>query len=302
MSGATLPAALGIPLALVSAASFAASGFLQHRATHEVPVRPVVHPRLLIDLLGHPLWRRSIALALLGFTLQVLALRYAPLVLVQPLLVTGVLWFVAFAALARRRRPQPGLVAGVALCAAGVSAFVVLARPSASPGARPQPDLWSALPLASGLGATVVACLVLAGLAGRAASRAGGRVAGERWRALPLSLATGVCYGVAASLVRSLSQQYGEGVTGLLQQWQTYALIVVGPAGVLLNQHSYQAGPAGAPALTVITVTDPLVSLAAGLVWLGESIRTGAWDVTGEVGSLVALVVGLVLLARHAAP
>lgn len=289
MNGATLAFVVGVPSALLSAASFAASGFLQHRATHEVPARPTGNPRLLLDLLGHRLWRWSIGLAVLGFALQVLALRYAPLILVQPLLVTGVLWFVVFTAAAYRTRPDRLLVTGILLCLAGLSVFLVLAHPNRSSG-RGFGSLWSALPLALGLGVTVAVCLALAATVGR------------RWRALPLSLATGVCYGVTASLVRSLSSGAGGGPAGVFGHWQLYALILLGPAGVLLNQNSYQAGRIGAPALTVITVTDPLVSLAAGLVWLGESIRTGAWDVTGEVGSLVALVVGLVLLARHAAP
>ncbi|MGC9665422.1 DMT family transporter [Planosporangium sp. 12N6] len=289
MNGAALALAVGVPAALLSAASFATSGFLQHRATHEVPLRVAGSPRLLIDLLGHRLWRRSVGLAILGFALQVLALRYAPLILVQPLLVTGVLWFVVISTLVHRHPPQRMLVCGVLLCLGSLSVFLLLARPSRSSGPRPGSP-WSALPLALGLGIAFVACLVLAATVGR------------RWRALPLSLATGVCYGVTASLVRSLSDHFGEGLSALVRQWQLYALIVLGPVGVLLNQNSYQAGRLGAPALTVITVTDPLVSLAAGLVWLGESIRTGTWYVVGEVCALLALTGGVLLLARYAAP
>nr|WP_240942584.1 DMT family transporter [Planosporangium thailandense] len=272
----------------MSAASFAASGFLQHRATHEVPARATGSPRLLLDLLGHPLWRWSIGLAILGFALQVIALRYAPLILVQPLLVTGVLWFVVFAAASYRVRPDRTLVTGILLCLSGLSAFLVLAHPSRASGRRGFGGLWSALPLALGLAVTVAICLTLAATVAR------------RWRALPLSLATGVCYGVTASLVRSLQNDAGGGPAGVFARWQLYALILLGPVGVLLNQNSYQAGRIGAPALTVITVTDPLVSLAAGVVWLGESIRTGVWYVTGEALALFAVTGGVLLLAWRA--
>jgi drug/metabolite transporter (DMT)-like permease len=69
---------------------------------------------------------------------------------------------------------------------------------------------------------------------------------------------------------------------------------------VLLSQNCYQAGPLGAPALATITVTDPLVSIGMGLLWLDERIRTDLWHAVGEIVALAALVVAVFLLAKRA--
>jgi drug/metabolite transporter (DMT)-like permease len=260
---------------------------LQYRATHQVPTRAAGRPILLVDLIRRPGWRWSIVLALLGFGCQVLALRLVPLILVQPLLVTGVLWYVVLSARLRHRRPDRGLVLTTLLCLAGLSAFLVVAEPSAGRDRGGLDDLWSALPLAIGLSVALAVCLVLAAVV-------------RRWRALPLALASGVCYGVTAGFVRSLSSHFGEGVVGVAGHWQTWAIVVLGPLGVLLSQNAYQAGPVGAPALTVITVTDPLVSIAVGLLWLGESIEVGPARVAGEAIALAALTAGIAMLARRA--
>jgi drug/metabolite transporter (DMT)-like permease len=278
----------GVPTAVASAASFGTSAVLQYRATHEVPERRPGQPALLHDLVRHPRWRRSIVFAVAGFGLQVLALRLAPLTLVQPLLVTGVLWYVLLSARLTRRPVDRIIVLGTLICLASLSAFLVLARPQrGSHGGTGLDSVWRALPLAVGLVVAVAACLAAAAVA-------------HRWRALPLSLSAGICYGVTAGLVRSLSVHFGDGLTGVLHHWQTYAIILLGPIGVLLNQNSYQAGRIGAPALTVITVTDPLVSIAVGLLWLGESIQVGAGRVVGEVLALAALTGGVALLALRA--
>lgn len=69
----------------------------------------------------------------------------------------------------------------------------------------------------------------------------------------------------------------------MLRQWQLYAIIIVGPFGVLLSQNAYQAGPLGAPAWATIVVTDPLAAIGVGLLWLDERVRTGTWELVGEL-------------------
>lgn len=287
MSGAVLTLAAGVPAALSAAASFGISSVLQYRATHEVPSRPVGQPRLLVDLVRRPQWRLSIGLAAVGFAMQVLALRLAPLTLVQPLLVTGVLWYVLLGAMIFHRRVDRVIVAGTLLCVASLSAFLVLADPAPAPeGSRA--GLSRLIPLALILSVVVAGCVALSAAADR------------RRRALPIALAAGICYGATAALVRSLSSHFGGGLGAVLGQWETYAIFVLGPLGVLFSQNSYQAGPMGAPALTIITVTDPLVSIAAGVVWLGESVQSGTWRLLGEALALVALSGGVLLVASRA--
>lgn len=275
---------LAVPLAMGAALSFGATGVIQHQATQQVPARGPLRPRLLLDLARQPLWLASIGLTLLGFALQVLALRFGPLVLVQPLLVTGLLFCVLIGARLRRRRPDRIMLAGSVLTVAGLTSFLL--------GARPTPGsivLTSAevVPLAIGLAVVVAGCVLFA-----VASR------GNR-RALALALATGVLYGLTAGLVKLVTVQTRQGLTEPFVHWPLYLVLVVGPIAFLLNENAFQAGPLAAPPLAVITTTDPLTGIAIGLLWLGERIDTSAPALAAEAVGLIATVAGIAALAQR---
>jgi drug/metabolite transporter (DMT)-like permease len=279
--------AIGTLLALAAAAAFGTSSVLQYRATHRVPEEPAGRPTLLLELLHRRNWRWSIVLAMVAFGLQAAALKVIPLIMVQPLLVTGLMWYVLLYAALEHTRPDRAIVLESTLCLLSLSAFLLLAQPGAGQG-RGLDSAWDAVSLGAFVVGGVAACLLAAaGLS-------------SRWRPLPLALAAGLCYGVTAGLTSSLLHQTGQMLTAVPGHWQLYAIILLGPAGVLLSQNSYQAGPLGAPALATITVTDPLVAIGMGLLWLDERIRTDLWHAVGEVLALGALVVGVFMLAKRA--
>jgi drug/metabolite transporter (DMT)-like permease len=281
VSTATLLA--GIGAALGSGAGFGSSAFLQYRAVHEVRDEPAGSPRLLADLIRLPRWRWSILLAGAAFGLQAMALRLTPLAVVQPLLVTGVLWYVMLTAAIMNRRFDRTLIAAIVVCLAGLSAFLISANPTAGGGAESRP---ATLLTFGALALSVVLALLASTLVD------------QRWRALPLALASGVCYGATAGLVRGLFV-HGDGIGDAGRLWEIYAICVVGPLGVLLNQNAYQSGRAGASALTVITVVDPLVSIVLGMVWLGESLRTEPWHLAVEAAAMLTLICGVAVVASR---
>jgi hypothetical protein len=84
--------------------------------------RAALSPWLLLDLVRQPLWLAAIGAALAGFALQIVALRFGPLALVEPILVCDlIIAFLISAAL--RRRWDPVGIAGVIASAAGVAGF-----------------------------------------------------------------------------------------------------------------------------------------------------------------------------------
>lgn len=276
---------VGVPAAVGAAASFGGAGLLQHHATHLVPERQPMNAALIRDLLTLRAFRFSLVAALVGFGLQVVALHAAPLAVVQPLLVTGVMFYLGYAAVFLHRPMDTGLVAGAALAVAGLTGFLLVASPSAGSA-----TIGGATVLPFGIG---LAVLVMAAL--WSATRLP-----HRLRPLPLAVATALCYGVIAALVRSLTSISPLSLAALLQHWQLYAVVVVGPLGFLLNQNAFQEGRLGSVAVAVITVGDPLVSISLGTVWFGDTLRTGPWLVLGEVGTLAVMAGGIVLLTFRA--
>lgn len=276
-----------VPLTLAAAAAFGAAAVLQFRATRQVPELPAARLNLLMWLIRRPGWRWSVVIATTGLGLQVVALSLAPLTMVQPLVVTSLLWYVLLFALAERVRPDRAIMAEAILCLLGLSAFLLLTDPRG--GQRAGLDEgWAGALLGISVAVSISLCLAAAAALGR------------RWRPLPLALAAGICFGVTAGLISSLTFHFERSPMAVLEHWQVYAIAVLGPFGLLLSQNAYQAGPLGAPAFATIIVTDPLVSIGVGRLWLGEQGRTGPWEVAGQVLALAVLIIAVFLLARRA--
>jgi hypothetical protein len=268
--------------ALAAALTFGVAAVIEQLSTKRVQRRRALSPWLLLDLARQPLWVVGICADVGGFVLQVVALRFGPLALVEPILVCDLIFAAAISA-ALTSRWDSAILMGVVACAAGVAAFLAIARPSGGVAAVSLPTM---LPLAAGLAAAVAGSLVLAG-------------ASRRVRPLALALACGINYGVAAFLVKLITAAYG-GFAQLLTHWPVYALAVIGPLGFLLNQNAFQQGTLIAPVLAVITASDPLVSIGLGHFWLNEALTSSAAGVAGAVAALTLMTAGIIALAHRA--
>ena len=281
-----MPAVIALCLGLLAAAVFGTASVLEERSTKQVPERAALSPRLLLDLLRRPLFAVSIGVNVAGCGLQILALHFGSLTLVQPLLVLSLLFAVLIAAVAAgRRRPDAVLLAGVACCALGIAGFLAVARPhggaaTAAPAA--------ALPLTAGLAAVLAGCL--------AAARWGPRALRPLW----LALGCGADFGVNALLLKIVPATLPAGFADPLWQWPLYMMVLVTPVGFLLNQNAFQAGTMIAPVLAVISTADPLVSMATGAAFLHEKIATAPPDLVLEALALALTIGGIAALAQRA--
>jgi drug/metabolite transporter (DMT)-like permease len=120
--------AAGVGAALAAAMGFGIASVLQHYAARQAPMRRAGRPSLFMDLIRDRRWQWSVLLTALAFAFQVTALKLLPLVVVQPLLLTGLLWFVLVSAAVEHRRPDPVMILATAGCLAGLSALLVLAH------------------------------------------------------------------------------------------------------------------------------------------------------------------------------
>jgi hypothetical protein len=120
---------LGVAAAFTAAASFGLASVLRHRASRQAPQRPAGRLQLLLDLLRDRRWRWSILISTVAFGLQVVARKLLPLLFVQPLLVTGLLWYVIGSALSDHRRPVRLIILASTGCPAGLSAVLLIAPP-----------------------------------------------------------------------------------------------------------------------------------------------------------------------------
>jgi drug/metabolite transporter (DMT)-like permease len=269
---------------LVAALLYAAASVLQHRAAVEAPHEHSLRVGLLGYLARKPWWVAGVAADGGGFVAQFLALGHGPLVIVQPLLVSGLLFALPLGAFLAKRRITTREVWAAAAVVVGLAALLIAAYPEAGHADATGRE-WVALLLAT----LVPAALLVAGAI---------RVPSLK----PALLATsaGVIYGLTAALTKVTAHQLGNSVGHALTGWQLYVLIAVGVVGMVLTQSAFQAGPLRA-SLPPLTVVDPVVSAVIGMTAFHENVDQDPLRIVVELVGALIMVGGVIALAPQIA-
>ncbi|MEU0031390.1 hypothetical protein [Streptomyces sp. NPDC006335] len=264
---------LAVALSLLSSVAYAAAAVAQERLASRNPGSGVLR------MLGSGAWWGSVGLNAAAALLHVVALKYGPLTVVQPL---GALTLVAAVPLGARiagRRVGATEWRGTVYTLAGLAAILVVAS-----GSEPGKVLSTSEAVAV---AAVTAALI--GLLARPGARPGIRHAS----------ASGVASGVASALTQTVTVAATDRSESLLSvQVIGVALLVAAFAagGLLLSQTAYRDG-LGAP-LAVVTLANPLAAAIIGLSLLGEGLRGGAAGVLLALAGAGLAAWGVVLLTR----
>jgi hypothetical protein len=237
--------------------------------------------RLVAPLLGDPVWLLGWLTNASGFLLGAVALHLGRVDLVQPLMVTELLYTLLAGAVAEHRRLSRGVL---------VAALVLMAGLGCLLAARPDP---TAAGTGSGLlvpvlvGAALAALLVVAAL-GRPPTA----------NSVLLGMAAGLLVGLSGSLTKVVfAQLVGPGVAATAGSWQGWTLAATTGIGLLLGQEAFAAGRL-APPTVALTLTTPAVATVLGLVVFGQSLPTDAGHRAGLVAAGLLVALGVSLLAR----
>lgn len=274
---------LAVATALASSVCAATSNVLQHRAARGGPVGSGMRLGLVWYLVHKPLWLLGFMAAGAALGLHALALGGAQLGVVQPILVSSLLFALPASALIEHRHPSAREWAWAALLVVGLGAFLSLAQPS---GGTSDPPLGPFL-----------LTLLGAGLLGAIAVFLGTQVL-QHHRASFLGLANGIAYGMVAPLIKDVIALAGTQPIRLVTTWPAYALVLIGACAVVLNQSAYQAGPLAA-SLPPLTLADPIVATIIGVVAFGDRLETAPANLIGEILSVVAISLAVRQLARQ---
>ncbi|MFJ3771779.1 hypothetical protein ACIPX0_08745 [Streptomyces sp. NPDC090075] len=274
MSAAALVA---VALSLVSAVAYAAAAVAQERLASKNSGAG------LLRLLGSGAWWAAVGLNAGAALLHVVALKYGPLTLVQPL---GALTLVAAVPMGARvagRRVSATEWRGTALTLLGLGALLITAS-------GPAPDRTLSLTEALAVAGTTAA---LIGVLSRPGSRPGLRHA----------TASGFASGVASALTQTVTVAATDRSGPVLStEVIVVALLVAAFAvgGLLLSQTAYRGG-LGAP-LAVVTLSNPVAAAVIGLTLLGQGLQDGATGILLALAGAVLASWGVVLLTRVTPP
>ncbi|WP_327589753.1 hypothetical protein OHA25_24085 [Nonomuraea sp. NBC_00507] len=238
---------LAIGLAVLNACCFTAGTWLQHSAS--------AGGASLVAALRRPRWLAGLALLTAGAVLQVIALRLAPVTVVEPAGVLGIVISVVWALRLRRAPLRWDTGSALAAILVGTGGFAVLAALNTVP--RPVP-VAAQIQAGALVFAVMAVCLLVAHpLRGRA-------------RCLVLGIGGGAAYGCTSTLVRAATEEFvSHGVSAPL--FGTLAgLAATILAGFWFVQRAYADGPPESTVAT-LTVVDPLVAVTIGIGLLGEA-------------------------------
>jgi len=270
-----------VVLALLAALFFAFGTVLQQRAGLERPSEGS-SSSLLLRMARRPVWLAGVAADSLGFVAQAVALAIGRLAVVQPLLVSTVVFALPLGARFTGQRVRRQDVGAAALVVIALIAFLTIAEPA---GGRDDAPLGEWL---IAFGASALLCVPLCLL---------GRHGSPSRRAALLGTATGILFALSAALTKVVADQIGEGVFEIFLSWHLYALAVVGYASMTLNQLALNTGSL-APAVATSLAFDPITSVVLGVTLLEESLHTTPLEGVGTALALVAALAGMALLAR----
>lgn len=269
--------------ALLAAVFMAIGIVVRQRATMDVPPEHGVSMTLVTTLVRKRLWWIGTAVAVVGYACQALALARGSLMLVQPLLVSSLLFALPLSARLAGRRVTRGEWMWALLLTLGLALFTLMARPSTGEY-RGQLAEW-----------VVVAVVFVPLVAG--CVLIGARVHG-RWRAALIAVAVGVLFGVVALLTKIVMHALAEeGIMAFLRSPELYVLIVLGIAAVLLQQSAFHAGALQMSVPTMM-VLEPVVAVLLGAFVLGEHLTVSGVATVVLPIALVAMAAATIALGR----
>jgi hypothetical protein len=228
-----------------------------------------------------PRWLAAQAVGLVSFALHAAALRMGALAMVQPVVVSGIVFAVPVRAAWSGTRPSVRELGAVALTGSGLAVFLVASKPTSDTAGV----VGGVVPLVLTGGGTGLAALVyvLASRSGKSAS----------WRSGWYGVSSGVLFGLAAGLIKlNIGRADALGVNGLLTGWPLWALVVTGLSGVAVNQRAYRTAGLSA-SMPILNILDVLVALVFGFVVFDEVPAHSATAVGLQVLALACIAAGL---------
>lgn len=269
-------------LALVAAFFFALAATLQQKGALGMGEVSLGSPRSLLKLAYQPWWLAGTAALLCGYAFQAVALANGRLAVIQPLLVTTIVFALPlgyfFTSQAINRRE----ILGAVVVVLGLAIFMAVGDAAEGNDNAPASE-WAVAVIVFG---AVAAVLIVMGNKGSLVRKAG-----------LYGACAGVLYGLSASLCKPTVEILGDdGIGAVLTSWEAYAFAIAGILAFVVQQVSLATGKLAASVATV-SVCNPLVSIVIGTLLLDERLAEPTWHKVVAYCALGAALLGAVVIS-----
>jgi drug/metabolite transporter (DMT)-like permease len=270
-------------LALVAAICFALAAALQQRGQFKLAGAGSAVQGLagLFRLVAVPVWLLGTLVLLVGYAAQGAALDRGRLVVVQPLMVTTIVWALPLGHWLTSQRVVRRQVLGAGVVVVGLAMFVLVGDPDAGVDDAPARGL-----VISAAVISAVVVLLMLWLRTKTA---------PSLRAAVLGLCAGLLFGLSATFAKPVINDLHSGIAEAAGDWRTWALLGFGFVAFLIQQLSLATGQL-APAMAAVSVSNPAVSVILGILLFEERLTRPAWHVIVAGAALLAALGGALLI------
>ena len=268
-------------LALVAAFFFALAATLQQKGALGMGEVSLGSPGSFLTLAKQKWWLLGTVALLCGYAFQAVALANGRLAVIQPLLVTTIVFALPLGYLLTNQVITAKEILGAAVVVLGLAVFTVVGQAADGVDNAPASE-WAIAVLV--FSAAAVALFVM-----------GGRGTVVRKAAL-YGASAGVLFGLSAALCKPTVEIFGQsGAGAVLESWELYAFAATGIIAFVVQQLSLATGKLAASVATV-SVCNPLVGIVIGTLLLEERLADPAWHkIVAYVGLGVALAGAVVI-------
>ena len=269
-------------IALVAAFFFAVAATLQQKGALGMGEVSLGSPSSLLNLAKQTWWLLGTVALLTGYAFQAVALGNGRLAVVQPLLVTTIVFALPLGYLLTNQVIHRREVMGAAVVVVGLAGFTVIGE--AAEGNDNAPAREWAIAVAV-FGSIALVLLVM-----------GGRGSASRKAAL-YGACAGVLYGLSASLCKPTVEIFDDnGLAAIFESWEFYAFAIAGIVAFVVQQVSLSTGNLAASVATV-SVCNPLVSIVIGTLLLDERLAEPTWHKIVAYCALGVALAGAALIS-----
>lgn len=268
-------------LALIAAFLFALAATLQQKGALGLPGVSLADPSSLVNLARQRAWLLGTVCLLVAYAVQAVALDDGKLAIVQPLLVTTVVFALPLGYWLTGQQVSRRQALGAVVVIVGLAVFAVFGDPAAGNSNAPA-DEWA------------IAIVIIGALSGVLLVLAS-RNDGVK-RAAYYGIVSGALFGLSACLVKPTLSALHESVSAVLSSWEFYGMAVAGIIAFVLQQVSLGVGFL-ATSVSAVSVTNPIVSVTLGALILDERLSRPGWHVVLAVAGIAVAMAGAVVVS-----
>jgi len=268
-------------LALFAAFLFAVAATFQQRGALDFGIT-ADSLRSFVKLARSAWWLGGTVALLVGYVAQAIALDHGRVSIVQPLLVTTVVFALPLGVLVTAQQVGRREIVGAVVVVTGLALYTLFGDAASGKDNAPN-DEWAI-------------ALVLVGLLCGALLVASRNSKGVR-RARFYGVVSGILFGTSACLAKPTVEMLHEGVANVLSHWEFYAMAITGIAAFVLQQVSLSEGFLATSVATVSTF-NPVVSVLIGILLFDERLSDPRWHKLVAVGGMLLALVGAIAISK----